>query len=313
MQSEGEQTPRKPRLLAIDDSTMIHRLLKARLKGERLEIHCATGGRQGLEAARTLLPEVILLDILMDDLDGFQVLSALKNDVLTHDIPVIIISGQTETEVKIRGLEMGAIDFVTKPFDVGELLARVRSALRIRLLIQLLAQRAQIDGLTGLWNRAYFDQRLLDEISLAQRHGTPLSLIMCDLDRFKLLNDTYGHPFGDQVLEQFAHMLAESRTGDIACRYGGEEFALILPQTTAEDALIVAQRIRDRIRVHRFSEVRELSVTASFGVTDLRRCLEISPKAMVTLADDALYAAKQRGRDRVEVAADTPQTQRLSA
>jgi two-component system, cell cycle response regulator len=313
MQQDGEQLQRRPRLLAIDDSTMIHRLLKARLKGERLDIHCATCGQQGLEVARSLLPEVILLDILMDDMDGFQVLDALKADPVTHDIPVIIISGQTETEIKIRGLEMGAIDFVTKPFDVGELLARVRSALRIRLLIQLLAQRAQIDGLTGLWNRAYFDQRLMDEISLAQRHGTALSLIMCDLDRFKLLNDTYGHPFGDQVLEQFAHMLAESRTGDIACRYGGEEFALILPQTPAEDAMIVAQRVRDRIRVHRFSEGQELQVTASFGVTDLRRCLEASPKSMVTLADDALYAAKQHGRDRVELAADPGHPQRLSA
>ena len=313
MQQEGEQLQRRPRLLAIDDSTMIHRLLKARLKGERLEIHCATSGQQGLETARTLLPEVILLDIQMDDVDGFQVLDSLKADPITHDIPVIIISGQTETEVKIRGLEMGAIDFVTKPFDVGELLARVRSALRIRLLIQLLAQRAQIDGLTGLWNRAYFDQRLIDEISMAQRHGTPLSLIMCDLDRFKLLNDTHGHPFGDQVLEQFAHMLAESRTGDIACRYGGEEFALILPQTSAEEAMIVAERMRDRLHRHGFSEVQEQSVTASFGVTDLRRCREATPKAMVTLADDALYAAKQKGRDRVELASDPDVQQRLSA
>lgn len=312
MHESGEHHQRRPRLLAIDDSAMIHRLLKARLKSERLDVHCATGGVQGLQAARALLPEVILLDIEMDDLDGFDVLAALKADPLTHDIPVIIISAQTETPIKIKGLEMGAVDFVTKPFDVGELRARVRSALRISLLIRMLAQRAQIDGLTGLWNRAHFDQRLGEEIALAQRHRMALSLIVCDLDRFKALNDTYGHPFGDQVLEEFARLLAESRTGDVPCRYGGEEFALILPRTTADEAVIVAERIRERIRAVPWLGAESLMVTASFGVSDLARCAEGTPRALLALADDALYAAKQGGRDRV-VVADPAHTAKLSA
>jgi two-component system, cell cycle response regulator len=292
---------RRPQLLAIDDSTLIHRLLKARLKNERLEIHSATSGQAGLEMARMLIPEVILLDINMPEINGFALLTQLKADPVTHDIPVIFISGSTDTADKIRGIEMGAIDFVTKPFDIGELKARVRSALRIRLLIQMLAQRAQIDGLTGLWNRAYFDQRLEEEITQAERHAAPLSLVLCDVDCFKSLNDTYGHPFGDRVLEEFAQILSHGRAGDVACRYGGEEFAVILPRTETMEAAEVADRFRQALGEYAWSEASDLRVTASFGVTDLRSCGG-GAKAMIEFADDAMYAAKQNGRNRVEVA-----------
>lgn len=305
--------PRRPQLLAIDDSTLIHRLLKARLSSERLDIHTATSGQQGLEVARTLLPEVILLDIDMPDMDGFAVLIALKSDPATHDIPVIMVSGSCETDDKIRGIEMGAIDFVTKPFDVGELKARVRSALRIRLLIQMLAQRAQIDGLTGLWNRAYFDQRLEDEIAIAARSGTPLTLIMCDLDRFKSINDAHGHPFGDSVLEEFSRILAQGRAGDVACRYGGEEFAVILPRCDMSEALAAAERFRAAISQRTWGDVSTLRVTASFGVVDAAACGVASPRVMVQLADQALYAAKQNGRNRVEIAKPPEHALRQSA
>ncbi|MCI0631488.1 MAG: diguanylate cyclase [Phycisphaerales bacterium] len=278
---------------------MIHRLLKARLKSERLEIHCATSASQGVETARALLPEVILLDVDMPDMDGFSVLAELKADPHTHDIPVIIFSGSYDTKTKIRGLEMGAFDFVTKPFDVGELKARVRSAVRIRLLISMLAQRAQLDGLTGLWNRAHFDQRLREEVTISHRHGTKLALILCDLDRFKTINDTYGHPFGDQVLEEFAKILNHGRAGDVACRYGGEEFAVILPRADSREAASVAERFRQMLREHAWIEANDLVVTASFGVTDLETISEPTAKAMLESADQALYAAKTSGRDRV--------------
>lgn len=296
---DGSPEQRRPRLLAIDDSTMIHRLLKARLKSERLEIHCATSGAAGLETARALLPEVILLDVDMPDVDGYTVLAQLKADPHTHDIPVIFLSGSCATADKIRGIEQGAIDFVTKPFDIGELKARVRSALRIRLLISMLAQRAQIDGLTGLWNRAHFDERLQEEITIGLRHGHSLALILCDLDRFKSVNDTYGHPFGDQVLEEFAKILNQGRAGDIACRYGGEEFAVILPRADAGEAAAVADRFRESIKTRCWIEANTLVVTASFGVTDLSLSTETTAKSMLECADEALYAAKQNGRDRV--------------
>ena len=313
MQVENSNDQRRPRLLAIDDSEMIHRLLKARLKSERLEIHSATGGQQGASLAKSLQPDVILLDIDMADMDGFAVLRQLKSDPLTHDIPVIFLSGSAETSSKVRGLDMGAHDFVTKPFDVGELKARVRSALRIRGLIKMLAQMAQVDGLTGLWNRTYLDQRLAEEITNAQRYTQPLSLILCDLDHFKQINDTYGHPFGDQVLEDFARILNQGRGGDIACRYGGEEFAVVLPHTTAADAGAVAERYRTSLKSRRWPSAGELNVTASFGVTDLHRAADKSVRGMFFFADDALYAAKQGGRDRVVVIDPATGPMRLTA
>jgi diguanylate cyclase (GGDEF)-like protein len=301
-QSDIQPDQRSPRLLAIDDSAMIHRLLKARLEGERLEIHCATGGVQGLETARSLQPDVILLDIQMPEMDGFAVLKELKANATTQDIPVIFLSGASEPESKIRGLDMGAIDFVAKPFDIGELKARVRSALRIRLLIRMLAQRAQIDGLTGLWNRTYFDHRLEDQLTHSQRHSGNFALILCDLDQFKQINDTQGHAFGDQVLEEFARILTQSRCGDIACRYGGEEFAVLLPRTDAMEASAVAERFRTKLCQSKWANHEGLEVTASFGVTDRFRAKEHTATALINSADQSLYAAKQAGRNKVVLA-----------
>ena len=172
------------RLLAIDDSELIHRLLKVRLQHERLEIHGAINAREGLAMARELQPDVILLDIDMEDMNGFDVLTTLKNDPATQDIAVIFISGTEEAMDKVRALDQGAVDFVSKPFEVVELKARVRTAIRAQRLMKMLAQKAQIDGLTGLWNRSYMNQRLTAEVDEARRHGQPLSMILCDIDRF---------------------------------------------------------------------------------------------------------------------------------
>ena len=159
-----------PQLLAIDDSDLVHRLLRARLKHERIELHACNSGEEGIALARSLKPELILLDIELADLDGFDVLARLKADPETHDIAVVFVSASNETMDRVRGLDLGAVDFIGKPFDVGELKARVRSALRMQKLVRMLAQRAQVDGLTGLWNRAYFDQRLRDEVAEASRY-----------------------------------------------------------------------------------------------------------------------------------------------
>lgn len=306
----------RPRLLAIDDDTDVHRLLKSSLRHERVEVHGATSGKQGLLIAATLHPDVILIDMQMNDDDGFALLERLKADPLTQDIPVIFLAHEPNKNMIVRGLDMGAIDFVAKPFDVGELKARVRSALRIRSLIKMLAQRAQIDGLTGLWNRAHFDQRLHEEVVSANRHATALSLILCDLDHFKPVNDGRGHTFGDRVLEECARILASGRAGDIACRYGGEEFAVILPRTTAADAARVADRLREEIASLRWDEAPQLVVTASFGVADLpmlttpplaaavAEAATSCARALLDRADAALYAAKQAGRDRVHIAGE---------
>ena len=294
-----------PKVLAIDDSELIHRLLEARLQGENLELHFATNSEEGFNKAKLLKPDVILLDIFMPDssMNGFELLAKLKEDNETQNIAVIIISAKGEPMDRVRGLDMGAIDFITKPFDAFELKARVRSALRTQYLVKMLEQRAQLDGLTGLWNRRYFDQRLEQEISEAKRHKRVLTLALCDVDRFKRLNDQFGHPFGDMVLEKVAQILSGGRTSDIVCRYGGEEFGLIFPSTNIERGCEVAERLRVAIEAADWSGNPDLVVTASFGVCDIE-CLEgnVTPEAMLKMADTMLYKAKQSGRNCVKCA-----------
>ena len=298
----SDETP-SPRLLAIDDSELIHRLLQVRLQGERLELHGALSAQEGLQKARELMPEVILLDIELDTMDGFEVLTHLKSDPKTQDIAVIFISAVSDTMDRVRGLDLGAVDFIAKPFEVAELKARVRSALRMQHLVKMLEHRAQIDSLSGLWNRRYFDQRLQQEWSEARRHGRSLSLIMCDVDRFKRLNDQFGHPFGDQVIERVAQILSGGRGSDITCRYGGEEFGVILPSTAADRALEVAERHRVAIESHTWSGHDDVIVTSSFGVADLTSLpTDAGMEQLVQAADVALYRAKQSGRNRVELA-----------
>lgn len=292
-----------PKVLAIDDSELIHRLLEARLQGEDLELHSATSSEEGLQKARALKPELILLDISMEGMNGFELLDKLKEDIETQNIAVIFISGTDEPMDKVRGLDMGAIDFITKPFDAFELKARVRSALRNQYLMRMLEQRAQLDGLTGLWNRTYFDNRLTQEVSEAKRHRRALTLVLCDIDRFKRLNDQFGHPFGDRVLKHVSQIFSGGRTSDIVCRYGGEEFGLIFPSTNIERGCEVAERLRVAIEAAKWSGNPDLVVTASFGVCDME-CLEgdITPEAMLKLADKMLYKAKQSGRNCVKCA-----------
>ena len=292
-----------PTVLAIDDSELIHRLLKTRLQGERLELHNATSSADGLKKAIALNPDVILLDIAMDGMNGFELLEKLKEDPRTRNIAVIFISATSEAMDRVKGLDMGAIDFISKPFDAFELKARVRSALRTQYLVKMLEQKAQLDGLTGLWNRRYFDQRMIQEISEAKRYSRPLSLVLCDIDRFKRLNDQFGHPFGDFVLERVAQILSGGRTSDIACRYGGEEFGLILSSTNIEQGHEVAERLRMAIESIVWPGKQDLVVTASFGICDTESVgEETNPEAMLETADSALYKAKQNGRNRVESA-----------
>ena len=284
-----------PTVLAIDDSELIHRLLKTRLQGERLELHNATSSAEGLKKAVALNPDIILLDIAMDGMNGFELLEKLKEDPRTRNIAVIFISATSEAMDRVKGLDMGAIDFICKPFDAFELKARVRSALRTQHLVKMLEQKAQIDGLTGLWNRRYFDQRMIQEISEAKRYSRPLSLVLCDIDRFKRLNDQFGHPFGDFVLDRVAQKLSGGRTSDIVCRYGGEEFGLILPSTNIQQGHEVAERL--------WPNKPDLVVTASFGICDTENVgEEATPEALLEMTDSALYKAKQAGRNRVESA-----------
>jgi two-component system cell cycle response regulator len=299
------------KLLVIDDSQAVHALVRARLREENLQVVSAFDGERGIEQARREQPDVILLDVDMPHPDGFEVCRRLKSESATMAIPVIFLSGAGSSDSKTLGLDLGAIDYVTKPFDPAELRARVRAALRMKRLMDLLSQKAKVDGLTGLWNRAHFDERMVAAVATARRHKQPLSLMMMDADRFKSINDRYGHPFGDEVLRSIAARLTQMmRLEDIVCRFGGEEFAIVLPHTALEGARQLAERIRTMIMaLELVCKGQRVEVTCSFGVAELQSLGANADMAtLVQAADEAMYAAKKNGRNRVEVAGKSTAT-----
>ncbi len=291
-------------VLVVDDSPDVHRLLRVKLRRADLELQHAHSGPEAFEMLGVSLPDAILLDLDMPGIDGLTVLRRLKSDERTQHIPVIVISSMKRPEDKVAAFDIGASDYVTKPFDLTELRVRLQAALRLRQLLTLLAQRAKLDGLTGLWNRAFFEERWQQEHARAARHGHPLSLAILDLDHFKSINDTRGHPVGDAVLEGLARILRrESRQTDCPCRYGGEEFALIMPDTHVADALHVCERVRAGVEAGAFPGCEGIRVTISAGVVGAPTAEGTSPAAWVRAADANLYAAKKAGRNRV-VASD---------
>ncbi|MEO6436183.1 MAG: diguanylate cyclase [Tepidisphaeraceae bacterium] len=300
------------RVLIIDDTKNIHALVKARLTGEPVELHSSFSSADGLAQAGVILPDLILLDVDMPDMDGFEVCRRLKQIPATMNIPIVFLTGAGSTDEKIRGLELGAVDYVTKPFEPAELRARVRAALRTKYLLDLLNKKAMIDGLTGLWNRTFFDQTLAAQLSLAKRSGQAVSVVIGDLDHFKCINDRCGHLTGDEALRIVAAcMQATCRIEDVVCRFGGEEFGILVPNTPADRAWIMADRLRKNIEklplTHRGAPV---AISCSFGIADLATCGE---KELVAAADAALYRAKQSGRNRIEIAGATTPIQLAKA
>lgn len=301
------------RVLVIDDSPPIHALVTVRLREERVELFSAYDGESGLAMVQSLQPDLVLLDVDMPHPDGFEVCRRLKADPATMQIPVIFLTGVSSSEQKILGLDLGAVDYVTKPFDPAELRARVRASLRTKYLLDLLSRKAQIDGLTGLWNRTHFDQRLEAEISLARRSHHALSCLLVDIDHFKQVNDRYGHQFGDSTLRSVAQTLgSECRIEDIVCRYGGEEFAIVAPNTAAAPAGWLAERLRQLVAGQElFCRGTSVLITCSFGVAQFDGSSSLS---LVEMADKALYQAKKLGRNRVEVIiAPTPPAEGTAA
>jgi two-component system cell cycle response regulator len=288
-------------VLVIDDSPDVHRILHARLRQEGITFLAAHTGPDGVAMAAATQPALILLDLDMPCMHGLEVLAMLKADGATHDIPVIVVSGNSGPTDKVRAFDLGAVDYVTKPFEMTELRVRVRQALKMRQLIQMLAQRAQIDGLTNLWNRSFFDQRWSEEYARAVRYGHPLSLAIVDLDHFKSINDAYGHLVGDIVLCGVARILQrECRAHDLVCRFGGEEFVIVMPETSPEDAAQVCERIREAVEREVWERPLDKNITASIGVAGASRPAEIGEQEWVDAADRNLYAAKKTGRNSVK-------------
>jgi diguanylate cyclase (GGDEF)-like protein len=286
----------KPKLLIIDDSPMIQALVKHCLADDAIEVLGASDGVEGMKLAHTAKPDVILLDIEMPDPNGFEVCEKLKKDAETANIPILFLTHITTVDVKVHGLELGAADYVTKPFDQAELRARVRSSLRVKYMIDLLEQKARIDALTGIGNRAEMEYRLDQETSAIRRHGGTMSLMMVDIDEFKKLNDAHGHAFGDQVLRAVARQLAMScRQEDTVYRYGGEEFVILSPRTSISSAVVLGERARRNVQDMQIEHREKMvPVTCSFGISEWGEGME---RTLLERADAALYQAKRNGRN----------------
>lgn len=293
----------RPTVLIVDDEIPNIEIMNATLEDD-YEICFATSGEQALETARTVLPDLILLDILMPGMDGFEVCTRLKSDPLLADVPVIFTTGLGDTEDEVRGLSLGAIDYVTKPIQPVILRARVGNHVELKRLRDQLAEMAVTDVLTGLSNRRRMAETLRTETQRLARTGDWLSVIMLDIDCFKQFNDAYGHPAGDRCLAMVASALnrAVKRASDLSARYGGEEFVCILPGADADAAMSVAQEIQAQVGMLNIPHARSTaapSVTVSVGIATALCRPGMPPDLWIAQADAQLYESKAGGRNRI--------------
>jgi two-component system, cell cycle response regulator len=298
------------RVLLVDDSPQMHRLVAAWLRCDNVEVISAHNGAEGESLAASNDIDAILLDVDMPDVSGFDLCRRLKSEPHCASVPIIFLTGASSPEDRVRGLNLGATDYVIKPFHPAEFQARVRAALRTKQLLDLLQERAQIDGLTALRNRAFLDDRLGAELAALARRPAPLGAIMIDVDNFKNVNDTLGHTAGDEVLRAVAAVLLEqTRTEDVVARYGGEEFAVLTPGVGCEGTFQLAERLRRTIETLETRTVAgPVRVTCSFGVAYFDPA---APGSLLLHADAALYAAKRHGKNCVLTY--TPQMQQRAA
>lgn len=293
----------KPRLLVVDDQPINIQVLY-QVFGAAYQVFMATSGAQALEMCKQNQPDLILLDVVMPDMDGFEVCAKIKENPETRAIPVIFLTALNDAAEETRGLELGAVDFIAKPVNPAVVQARVRTHLTVKRQSDILRELAFLDGLTGVYNRRFFDQQLQVELARSIRTDNPLALIMLDIDYFKRYNDHYGHQAGDECLRQIALALKGClrRPADLLARYGGEEFVCILPETDFDAALDLAASMEQTVRrlqiPHAGSEMAAI-LTISLGVAGRGNDRLDSVEALMALADKQLYKAKEAGRGRV--------------
>lgn len=296
----------KARILIVDDEKMNLKVLADLLKGEYSPV-LARNGEQALQHAfGETPPDLILLDVIMPEMGGYEVIKSLKNSDKTNNIPVIFVTALNSSLDEERGLLLGAVDYITKPYSPPIVKMRVRNHLRIVHQYKLLDQLAYLDGLTEISNRRRFEEVFQKEWARSARNGTPFSLAMVDVDFFKQYNDHYGHAMGDIALQRIAKALdcVIRRPADLVARYGGEEFVMLLPETDAFAAREVTERCLERVVglqiPHRYSQVAD-SVSVSIGLVTKEKNLDeiTSPQTFIATADKNLYLAKDTGRNRI--------------
>ena len=297
----------KPRVLVIDDTPANLMALGAGLSAD-YEVQIATSGEVGLALAEAHRPDLILLDIMMPDLDGYTVCRRLKDNPLTQPIPVIFVSALNDPRDQEKGFALGAADYIIKPFLLPLVLARVRVHVSLKLKSELLENLAFIDGLTDVPNRRALNERLAEELARCKRQQSALAVLMLDIDCFKALNDSNGHAAGDACLRRLGQALRQSlnRPGDFVGRYGGEEFCVILPDVDAAGTLALAEKLRVNLAALRISHPASPiadHVTVSIGCVCRQPDPHTQADDLLREADQALYRAKAGGRNRVELQA----------
>lgn len=292
----------RPRILVVDDQPANIQTLYQVLKGD-YDVSMATDGSQAIAQCQRRAPDLILLDVVMPGIDGFEVCRRLKTDAALRDIPVIFVTARDSAEDETLGLEVGAVDFIAKPISPPVVRARVRTHVALKRQADLLRSLAFNDGLTGVANRRWFDERLQVEWLRCRRNRMPLSLILLDLDHFKAYNDHYGHQAGDDCLRAVAAAMKArlGRPADLLARYGGEEFVCLLPETPLDGAMAKAddlgRAVQDLGIAHAAATTAPV-VTISRGVAALLPEQGHEPAELLQRADAMLYAAKHAGRNR---------------
>jgi diguanylate cyclase (GGDEF)-like protein len=289
-------------VLIIEDHPDQRDLLAIVLQREGYQVLTAANGVEALEQLERETIQIVLSDIMMPKMDGFELIKKIRSNPALKAIYVILITARIQEGDRVRGLDLGADDYITKPFSFSELLARVRVGTRVVKYQRHLEHQTQIDSLTGLYNRRAMEEKFHDEFERAKRYNHPLSVLILDIDNFKTINDTYGHHGGDTALIKITDILrAKTRQSDFAARFGGEEFVLVLPETDQESALQVATKVHDEIRMCTFGKPdHTFAMTVSIGVSSTSEKSYSDWRQMLDNADQALYLAKNRGKDRVE-------------
>jgi diguanylate cyclase (GGDEF)-like protein len=299
----GSGKRQRPLVLVVEDDEDAREVVQELLR-DQYDVEAVGDGESAVKRAKELLPDLVLLDLFLPGLDGFGALTGLRRDPKTAEVPVIFLSAQGDAETKSQGLSLGAADYLAKPFSAQELMARVDRTLKLTAQKEHFRALAQTDGLTGLPNFRSFHARLEEEVARADRYAHPLSCAMVDLDGLKEINDRLGHAAGNRAILGLADAVREElRDTDFAARYGGDEFVVLLPQTTAAAAGLFAERLRRRLL--EVSQAAGLPVRASIGVAALSPDevgANDAAEDLLRRADEALYKAKRSGRDRVEVA-----------
>ena len=305
------------KILLIEDNPLQAKQTREVLERAGYQVTVAENGATGFKQAKSQRIDLILLDVVLPDFSGEQICQWLKRDDSTRAIPVIMLTAKSSTEDKVAGLEIGADDYVAKPFVEQELLARISVSLRIKSLqddlrgknnqlenlLREVEQKAITDAGTGLFNRRHFYELLDKEFNRAKRYNEPLTCLMLDIDHFKSINDTYGHQIGDTVLSEIASILKGTiRLIEIAARYGGEEFVFLFPKTSPKEAMKPAARIHENISTHHFKGLpQDRVITVSIGIAGLPDPLIVTKDDLIKCSDFALYKAKRAGRNRIEL------------